>query len=88
MLRYNHAFVSMKYASETLTNEYSRFENVQQSIETLKMAEDVFQAISKLPSEKVQPYRYLSRTQCSKLASQCADLLCQSDGFLSRAEVT
>ncbi|KAI6175560.1 RNA polymerase-associated protein CTR9-like protein [Aphelenchoides bicaudatus] len=86
LLLYNHAFVSMKYGSERLTSEYSKFEDVQQAVNMLRMSEEVFTSISKKSAEDLRRYKYLSRTQCGDLARQCNDLLRQSEGFLDRAE--
>jgi hypothetical protein len=77
----------MKHSTAILTNELSELEDVKQAIEGLEMSEGVFRSISKLPSEQLQPYRYLSRKQCGDLSSQCTDLLRQSEDFLTRAEV-
>jgi hypothetical protein len=76
----------MKSSSETITNENSRPSDVKQSIKSLETAEQTFESISKMPTEEVQPYRYMSRTQCSELSRQCADVLRQSEEFLARAE--
>lgn len=78
----------MKYGSERLTSEYSKFEDVQQAVNMLRMSEEVFTSISKKSAEDLRRYKYLSRTQCGDLARQCNDLLRQSEGFLDRAEVS
>ncbi|KAI6200702.1 RNA polymerase-associated protein CTR9-like protein [Aphelenchoides besseyi] len=82
---YNHAFVSMQFASSVLSNENSKLDDVKYAIECLNSAEQMFHDISELPVEQIQPYRYLSRTQCKELASKCTDLLRQSQQFVERA---
>lgn len=87
ILRFNHAFVSMKFASDQIGNENSRLDDVKQAIQMLETAGELFRQISSMSAEKIQPYRYLSRTQCGDLARQCTDVLRQSEEFLGRAEV-
>ncbi|KAI6236151.1 RNA polymerase-associated protein CTR9-like protein [Aphelenchoides besseyi] len=82
---YNHAFVSMQFASSMLSNENSKLNDVKYAIECLNSAEQMFHDISELPVDQIQPYRYLSRTQCKELASKCTDLLRQSQQLVERA---
>uniref|UniRef100_A0A915CPW2 RNA polymerase-associated protein CTR9 homolog n=1 Tax=Ditylenchus dipsaci TaxID=166011 RepID=A0A915CPW2_9BILA len=86
LIKFNHAVILQKMATNCLKDEKSNLEVVTGAVEDLKIAERTFTYISSTAPEVIIRFRYISRTVCTNEAQVCSDLLKQARTYLQRAQ--
>ncbi|VDN57955.1 unnamed protein product [Dracunculus medinensis] len=86
VVKFNHAFVLQKLATQILKNDKSTLEMVVGAVDDLKIAEKIFNFISNCKDELMGQARLVSRTASAAEARACSDLLKQAQTYLQRAK--
>ncbi|CAD5235236.1 unnamed protein product [Bursaphelenchus xylophilus] len=83
--RFNYGLTTLKSCSAILNSQQATESKVKQAVDRLNAVAKALRQIQNMPPEKVQPYRYISRTVCGEIAEKCEDLHRQADVFIGRA---
>ncbi|CAD5227826.1 unnamed protein product [Bursaphelenchus okinawaensis] len=83
--RFNYGVAALKACAAIINDTRATEAKVKQAIDRLSSSAKALREIQKMPQEKVQPYRYISRTLCGEIADKLEDLQRQGDVFVGRA---
>ncbi|VIO92177.1 TPR Domain containing protein [Brugia malayi] len=86
MLKFNHAFVLQKLATQMLRDDKSSLEMVTGAVDDLRTAATIFEYISRNKDDTMSQARIVSRTASASEARACYDLLTQAQTYLQRAK--
>ncbi|KAM3723175.1 RNA polymerase-associated protein [Dirofilaria immitis] len=87
MLKFNHAFVLQKLATQMLRDDKSSLEMVTGAVDDLRTAATIFEYISRNKDDTMSQARVVSRTASANEARACYDLLTQAQTYLQRAKI-